>query len=518
MPLFLPNIAIFVVNMKKTHLLQLLSLLAFVLLTGGCLRQSDRLSRVQALYEEATEKAEQHQVGEAISLLHQSLLLSDGRSDLKEMRLTVLSLLGDLYFEQKNYAESLPVYREFLSLCETDRQKSIALHDLSSYYVMTEQPDSALFYAHRSLSHALADGDSLKIAYRLHSLALAHNVFQQPDSALLYARQALAYVPHAEPKGTYCYAVGSLLYDADAPIDSIVPYLTLAAADTTYEGRFNTLYILSELAEEQGDYATALDHLYTYTDHLDSLYTAERGVDVQQLVYEYQTQLQVAREHERSQRQLWLTALGALLVVAALVILWLNTRRRKAELTLEVGNLQRQRDEQYRQSAAYIADNERQIAHLKERLNDLGSENSELRHQLERQVEKIEAENHLAQLIITDREELQAQVKGSAVYGELIEMAVADKSLRTEQMQQVEALLDAVYPNFRRSLSVNPSESPFEYQLCLLVRLGLRAADIAVLTSHTPSGISRAKERLYAKLTGNVGKAADFDRYIANLS
>lgn len=38
------------------------------------------------------------------------------------------------------------------------------------------------------------------------------------------------------------------------------------------------------------------------------------------------------------------------------------------------------------------------------------------------------------------------------------------------------------------------------------------------LTSHTTFGISRAKERLYANLTGNVGKAADFDRYITNLS
>jgi DNA-binding CsgD family transcriptional regulator len=64
---------------------------------------------------------------------------------------------------------------------------------------------------------------------------------------------------------------------------------------------------------------------------------------------------------------------------------------------------------------------------------------------------------------------------------------------------------------------VNPSESPFEYQLCLLTKLGLRAADIAVLTSHTPSGISRAKERLFAKLTGKPGKAVDFDSYIKKL-
>ena len=503
--------------MRTTHLHLSILLSIGLCFCYACEQRQTDLMRAHALYEQAEADGAQHAYDSAIRHLHECSVLLESYPEERDFRRTVLSLLGDAYFEQKNYAESLPVYREFLSLCETDREKSIACHDLSSYYVMTEQPDSALYYAHRSLHHALIDADSLKTAYRLHSLALAYNVFQQPDSALLYARRALDYVPQGHPRGTYYYAVGSLLYEADAPADSVSHYMALAAADTTYEGRFNTYYILSELAEEQGDYPAALDHLYTYTDHLDSLYTAERGVDVQQLIYEYQTQLQVARERERSQRQLWFTALCALLVVAVLVILWLNTRRRKAELTLEVENLQRQRDEQYRQSADYIADNERQIAQLNEQLSDLGSENTELRHQLQRRVEKIEAENRLAQLIITDREELQAQVKSSAIYDELIEMAAADKSLRTEQMQQVEQLLDAVYPDFRRSLSVNQSESPFEYQLCLLAKLGLRAADIAVLTSHTPSGISRAKERLFAKLTAHPGKAVDFDRYINSL-
>ena len=503
--------------MRPTQLYLYIQLLLSLCLCASCGGGQTDLQRAHALFEQAEADEAQHAYDAAIRHLHECCVLLESYPEERDFRRTVLSLLGDAYFEQKNYAESLPVYREFLSLCETDREKSIACHDLSSYYVMQEQPDSALYYAHRSLQHALIDADSLKTAYRLHSLALAHHVFHQPDSALLYAHRAIDYVPQGQPRGTYYYAVGSLLYEADAPADSVSHYMALAAADTTYEGRFNTYYILSELAEEQGDYPAALDHLYTYTDHLDSLYTAERGVDVQRLIYEYQTQLQVAHERERSQRQLWFTALGALLVVAALIILWLNTRRRKAELTLEVSNLQREREEQYRQSAAYIADNERQIERLKAQLSDLGSENTELRHQLERRVEKIEAENHLAQLIITDREEQQAQVKSSAIYDELIEAAAADKSLRAEQAQQVEALLDAVYPDFRRILSVNPSESPFEYQLSLLTKLGLRAADIAVLTSHTPSGISRAKERLFAKLTGKPGKAVDFDSYIKKL-
>lgn len=299
--------------MRTTHLHLSILLSIGLCLCLSCGQKQTDLSRAHALLDEAETAVQRHDAAEAIRHLHECQLILEGYPAERDFRRTVLSLLGDAYFEQKNYAESLPVYQEFLSLCETDREKSIACHDLSSYFVMTEQPDSALFYAHRSLSHALADGDSLKTAYRLHSLALAHNVFQQPDSALVYARQALAYVPSAEPKGTYYYAIGTLLYDADAPADSVSLYMAQAAADTTYEGRFNTLYILSELAEEQGNYPTALDYLYRYTDHLDSLYVAERGVDVQQLVYEYQTQLQVAQERKRGERLLWMMGTAFLL-------------------------------------------------------------------------------------------------------------------------------------------------------------------------------------------------------------
>ena len=503
--------------MKTTHLHLLIGLLVSLCFCSACQNQQSDFSRANALFEEAEAARQRHDVAQAIRHLHECQLILEDYPQERDFRRTVLSLLGDLYFEQKNYAESLPVYQEFLSLCETDREKSIACHDLSSYYVMMEQADSALYYAHRSLDHALADGDSLKTAYRYHSLALACNVFQQSDSALLYARQALAYVPYTEPKGAYYYAIGSLLYDADAPTDSIMPYMAQAAIDTTFAGRFNTFYILSELAEEQGDYPAALDYLYSYTDHLDSLYVAERGVDVQQLVYEYQTQLQVAQERKRGERLLWMVGTAFILAVSVLMVLWLYNKRHKEQLSMRMAALRRLQEEEYQQSEAHIADNLRQISSLKSQIDDLGTENLELRRQLERQIEKIEAENRLTQLIISDREERSLQVKSSAIYTELMALADLGKNIRPEHEGQIEALLDTVYPDFRKSLSVNRAESPFEYQLCLLTKLGVRSSVIAMLTSHTPSGITRAKERLYAKLTGNLGKASDFDRYISNL-
>jgi len=487
-----------------------------VLCLWACHRQDD-VSRVRELLEQAQTEKEQHDADGAIRHLHECRILLKNHPQERELAKVVLSLLGDMYLGQKNYAESLPVYREFLTLCETDRERSIAFHDLSSYYVMMEQQDSALYYAQLSLTHALADGDSLKTAYRYHSLAMACHVFERTDSALTYAQRALEYVPHDEPRGTYLYAIGSLLYEAEAPADSVRWYMDMAAADTTFEGRFNTYYILSEMAEEKGDYPAALRYLYQYTDHLDSLYMAERSVDVQQLVQEYQTQLRVAEERERGERRLWMAAVGFVLAAGVLTVLWLHNLRRKEQLYLRMVAMKQMQQEEYRQSEAHIADNLRLIEGLKGQIEDLGTENKELKGKLQRQIEKMEAENRLTQLIISDREEKAVQVKVSEIYTELMTMAEGDKIMRAEQVQQMEALLDGVYPDFRGNLPVNPTESPFEYQLCLLTKMGIRGAAIAVLTSHTPSGVSRAKERLYTKLSDSRGKAADFDRYINNL-
>ena len=57
----------------------------------------------------------------------------------------------------------------------------------------------------------------------------------------------------------------------------------------------------------------------------------------------------------------------------------------------------------------------------------------------------------------------------------------------------------------------------YEYQVCMLVRIGFTPSEISILTGLSQSNISNIRKRLLTKLTGRNGSPKDFDAYITNL-
>lgn len=285
--------------------------------------------RAWALLYKACMEDEVNHSDEAIRHLQEALLILERYPEERETKRISLGLLGDLYYQHKHYDESLKAQQQLLGYCTSVRDSALAFKDIGSAYAMKNERDSAFHYNHLALQYAQLACDTALIANYLHSLALTHHLFSQPDSALLYAQQALATAPASEPKGRFHYTIGSLLDEQRASPDSIVLHMQRAAADTTYDGRFMTSLILSDLAEQKGDYETSIDHLYNYIDHLDSLYTAERSVDVQQLVYDYDTRLRLqAAEAQARQTRLLLIG-GAVIIIGLLTICYLVYSEKK---------------------------------------------------------------------------------------------------------------------------------------------------------------------------------------------
>lgn len=59
--------------------------------------------------------------------------------------------------------------------------------------------------------------------------------------------------------------------------------------------------------------------------------------------------------------------------------------------------------------------------------------------------------------------------------------------------------------------------SPFEFDVMILVRLGFKPSEIAVLTDSSLPNVSNARKRMYEKVTKSKGSAKDFDEYIKTL-
>jgi len=304
------------------------------------LRYYNKESREQAvalLYKARLESEVGHDE-EAIRHLQQALLVLENYPEDRETRRIALSSLGELYHSHKHYDEGIKAYRQVMPLVDTPRDSAITLKSIGSYFAMMEQRDSTFFYNREALRMAMQTGDSSLIANYLHSLALTHQLFEAADSALAYERKAIQMAPSMEPKGRFYYLLGALLYEEDYSLDSIIGYMEQAAADTTFDGRFMTLCTLSDLEQERDNYEAAVGYLEQYADYVDSLYTDERQVDVQQLAYDYNTRLQVQRtEAKEKQRRTVLIACGVgLLLLLTMVYLHQYHRKRKEQLRTQL--------------------------------------------------------------------------------------------------------------------------------------------------------------------------------------
>lgn len=65
--------------------------------------------------------------------------------------------------------------------------------------------------------------------------------------------------------------------------------------------------------------------------------------------------------------------------------------------------------------------------------------------------------------------------------------------------------------------SLKPLMSKLEYEITVLVYLGLGPSEISVVTGNSPSNISNVRKRLYKKMKGEEGTARDYDEYVKTL-
>lgn len=331
----------------------------------------------KACLEDEVERSE-----EAITHLQEALLILENYPEDRETRRIALSLLGDLYYNHKHYDESIKTYRELMKVMDAPLDSALTLKDIGSYFAMTEQQDSAFYYNRKALETARLTGDSALIANYLHSMALTHQLFEAPDSAIYYEREALKMAPQEEPKGRFYYLLGALLYDKDEQLDAVISYMERAAADTTYDGRFMTLRTLSDLEQERENYEGAVGYLEQYADYVDSLYTNERKVDVQQLAYDYNTRLQVQQTQAREKQKRFVLFMISMAVIFLLTLYYLHKYHRKRKEQLRTQMQLNSAIEKMEMTQTLLRDSRQEMTQLRQMQLEGRAENEQLKQML----------------------------------------------------------------------------------------------------------------------------------------
>ncbi|MCI1648908.1 MAG: hypothetical protein LKI39_06990 [Bacteroides sp.] len=345
--------------------------------------------RAIALLYKARLEIEMNSTEEAIGHLQEGLAILKNFPNEVETRRNTLSSLGNLYYNARYYNESIKIYRQLYECCTTDKDKSIALYNISSSYAITDQIDSTLSTGRKALNYAISSGDSSITANINLSLSLDFYDSDNLDSALYYAREALKNAPQKEPKGRYYYNLGNILLEARENKDTVSSYINKAIEDQSFNGKCLCLRSLSDLNKELGNYKASTNYLERYIDIIDSTFTEEQATKVQQLIYGYKTKMKVREERLKEQRTLWIIIASFGLICFLIILIYQNYINRKKTQQLHYQQALEQTRSKLSSLQATIHDNQSIIHFLQQQCSNLEEEKQKNKQQIQEREQSV---------------------------------------------------------------------------------------------------------------------------------
>ena len=209
----------------------------------------------------------------------------NGRSENAELKASLYSNLGYLYYTQGLSTEADSIYqraellaksqKDTASLCYTLSQRGmISLEQGKTYYPKAEQQ------MQQALSIGKAFSDSTILVPIYHSLSMLYSLMPKPGHALLYARLNYSGLKDTQ----HCYRTFLLLgnaYFINGQYDSAGIFLQkILKAERYYDTKADACMRLSEIAQKKGDMETSILLERKRTMYQDSAQINQQGHDI----------------------------------------------------------------------------------------------------------------------------------------------------------------------------------------------------------------------------------------------
>lgn len=209
----------------------------------------------------------------------------NGRSENAELKASLYSNLGYLYYTQGLSTEADSIYqraellaksqKDTASLCYTLSQRGmISFEQGKTYYPKAEQQ------MQQALSIGKAFSDSTILVPIYHSLSMLYSLMPKPGQALLYARLNYSGLKDTQ----HCYRTFLLLgnaYFINGQYDSAGIFLQkILKAERYYDTKADACMRLSEIAQKKGDMETSILLERKRTMYQDSAQINQQGHDI----------------------------------------------------------------------------------------------------------------------------------------------------------------------------------------------------------------------------------------------
>ena len=446
--------------------------------------------------------------------------------DLKVPNLDLLAKtynqMGTLFMYQGLHDEVIRANRKAIELylLQGKRNKiSYFLRDIARMYSAKEMADSALYYYKEACQTALADGDSNRYYGIFGELGGYHYKKGRTDEAkriLLKAEKE-----SNQTNKSHIYINLGNIYEENQQWDSAYHYYEKVLVNGNIHKKCYTYYNLGWMESRKGNHLKAMEHMKQYVllkDSIDSIKETETIAKINAL-YNYQhteeenNKLILSIERGKN-KNLFLLLILSIFTIGVLIVFY--HIKKKVQETLRVERVLKQIEEdKHNNSLAIIKENEQKIFqlstaaqqcdHLQRELNLLQKEMLELRNR-----EIVETNNN---------EELRiATFQQSSLYILLQDASNGKATVKDEDWERIQSMMDYVYPHFRKRLyDIYSQLSTMEERICILLKFSFSPTGIARIVNRTGAAVANARKRLHKKIHKTDENSEKFDEFIRSL-
>ena len=318
----------------------------------------------------------------------------------------------------------------------------------------------------------------------------------------------------------YYYDKGRYLLASGKPDSSLFYFTKVLQAGYKEAGYKGLLmyYQKKHIADSIAKYAT----LFAKANDDSYLHVNQNAVHQISAMYDYGRQQRLAEESRATaarQKNYLVYAFFAFLFAAAIAAFSYNRVRiqnllRISQLLKAKDDLQSLLEEKQAQLDIFISKNASEIKRITQESNQILIEHIREKKALEQQIEDMNRKLSLFSGASREKAFLNTPIY-AAIQSHLGK--AGDVPLSDDEWQQLHQTVNAIYPNFREKLTSLTPMNNFEYQVCLLLKIGVKPSDIASLTAHSRESVTASRRRLYEKAMKKSGKPSDWDALVTIL-
>lgn len=439
--------------------------------------------------------------------------------------------MGTLFAYQSLYEDALKAYK-IAYVCRLKQKKEnpnliYALRNLGRMHGSLNQPDSAEYYYQAAYSKATELKDQKLINSISSELGNVYLELGKLDSA----KKVFSKIPKLKDDAIYLKGLGSIFL-LTSQLDSAQFYFKKALQDNR---KAQNIYLqsyvnnaLAKIEAQKRNFNSAFDYAQQCLKLEDSIKKITRTEAIGKIhaLYNYRhtekENQQLLLKNEQKEKQNYLLIICLLIFIGSAAFYTNYTRTQKRIALEQQKRLLQLKDEQYKNSQAYILDNKKRIKELGILLQQVEGEKDTLKKQLIRsQKELLEVSNQKIQMGLNEKDLLKLSLNKSDIY-QLFHQAIhqedKSKSITEESWKELRQIIDATYNNFTEKLyALYPQITEHELRICYLIKIQIPVKGIAKILLLSLPAISNSRTRLYKKIHGKEGKAEMLDKFILDL-